>query len=149
MQPRSTRWSAVATLVPVLVAACIYFPITRSFFYADDFVCLLSIRNDGFLRFVLHPFAGHDLVVRNLVFYASAWLFGLRAELFFWTVLLTHLLNVWLLYRVLRNLTASVPLACVGAALWGTSPVLVGTLGWYSVYAQVMVASGPSVMHTL
>jgi hypothetical protein len=141
VQPRSTRWSAVAALVPVLLAACIYFPITRSFFYADDFVCLLSIRNDGFLRFVLRPFAGHDLVVRNLVFYASAWLFGLRAELFFWTVLLTHLLNVWLLYRVLRNLTASVPLACVGAALWGTSPVLLGTLGWYSVYGQVLVAS--------
>jgi len=141
VQPRSTRWSPVATLVPVLLAACIYFPITRSFFYADDFVCLLSIRNDGFLRFVLRPFAGHDLVVRNLVFYASAWLFGLRAELFFWTVLLTHLLNVWLLYRVLRNLTASVPLACVGAALWGTSPVLLGTLGWYSVYGQVLVVS--------
>jgi hypothetical protein len=141
VQPRSTRWSLVATLVPVLLAACIYFPITRSFFYADDFVCLLSIRNDGFLRFVLRPFAGHDLVVRNLVFYASAWLFGLRAEFFYWTMLLTHLLNVWLLFRVLRNLTASDPLACVGAALWGTSPVLLGTLGWYSVYGQVLVVS--------
>jgi hypothetical protein len=131
----------MAAALPVLLAAAIYFPITRSYFYADDFVCLASIRNDGFLRFVLRPFAGHDLVVRNLIFYASARLFGLRADLFFWTVLLTHLLNVWLLFRVLRALTESLVLASGGAALWGTSPVLLGTLGWYSVYGQVLVAT--------
>ncbi|HJW68939.1 MAG TPA: hypothetical protein VJ829_06245 [Candidatus Binatia bacterium] len=130
-----------AAVFPVLLAAAVYFPITRSYFFADDFVCLASIRNDGFLRFVLRPFGGHELIVRNLVFYGSARLFGLRADLFFWTVLLTHLLNVWLFFRVLRNLTASGMLASVGAAFWGTSPVLVGTLGWYSVYGQVLVAT--------
>jgi hypothetical protein len=132
---------AAAALLPVLLAAWVYFPVTRSYFFADDFVCLASILNDGFLRFVLRPFGGHNLLVRNLAFYGSYQLFGMRAELYFWTVLLTHLLNVWLLFRVLRNVTASLALACFGAALWGTSPVQVGTLGWYSVYGQVLVAA--------
>jgi hypothetical protein len=137
----TTRWDLVAPALPLLLAAAVYWPITRSYFYADDFVHLASIRNDPFLRFVLRPFAGHNCVVRNLIFYASARLFGLRADLFFWTVLLTHLLNVWLLFRVLRALTASPTLASAGAALWGTAPVLLGTLGWYSVYGQVLVAT--------
>jgi hypothetical protein len=135
------RWETVAAALPVLLAAAVYFPVTRSYFYADDFVHLASIRNDGFLRFVLRPFAGHNYVVRNLVFYGSARFFGLRAGLFFWTVLLTHLLNVWLLFRVLRVLTTSPTLASAGTALWGTAPVLAGTLGWYSVYGQVLVAT--------
>jgi hypothetical protein len=130
-----------AALLPVLLAAWVYHPITHAYFFADDFNCLLSIVNDGFLRFVLRPFGGHNLLVRNLVFYGSYQLFGLHAELYFWTVLLTHLVNVWLLFRVLRRLTASLALACLGAALWGTSPVHVDTLGWYSVFGQVLVAT--------
>ncbi|HKA29002.1 MAG TPA: hypothetical protein VKH82_06490 [Candidatus Binatia bacterium] len=137
----TTGWGTVAAALPVLLAAAVYFPVTRSYFFADDFNCLLSIRNDDFLRFVLRPFAGHNLVVRNLVFYGSARFFGLRADLFFWQMLLTHLLNVWLLFRVLHALTASRLLASGGAALWGTSPVQLGTLGWYSVYGQVLVAT--------
>src|SRR5262245_63967295 len=137
----TTGWGTVAAALPVLLAAAVYFPVTRSYFFADDFDSLLSIRNDDFLRFVLRPFGGHNLVVRNLVFYGSARFFGLRADLFFWQVLLTHLLNVWLLFRVLHALTASRLLASGGAALWGTSPVQLGTLGWYSVYGQVLVAT--------
>ena len=144
MSMRSARpWPAVAAaaIVPVALAAWVYFPITRSYFWADDFVCLASIRNDGFLDFVLRPFGGHNLLVRNLAFYVSYQLFGLEAGRYFWTVLLTHLLNVFLLFRILRNLTRSLTLACFGAALWGTSPVDYGALGWYAVYGQVLAAT--------
>jgi hypothetical protein len=130
-----------AAIVPVALSAWVYFPITRAYFWADDFVCLASIRNDGFLRFVLRPFGGHNLLLRNLVFYASYGLFGLRADLYFWTVLLTHLVNVFLLFRILRNLTGSLTLACFGATLWGTSPVGYGALGWYAVYGQVLATT--------
>ena len=140
---RSTRLgAAAAAALPVALAAWIYFPITRAYFYADDFTNLVSIVNDGFLPFVLRPFGGHNLLVRNLAFYTSFHLFGLRADLFFWTVLLTYLLDVWLLFRILRNLTGSLTLACFGALLWGTSPVNDGTLAWYSVYGQVLAATG-------
>jgi len=135
-------WATVAAaLIPVLLTGWVFHPIMRGYFFADDFSCLFSIVNDGFLRFVLRPFGGHNLLVRNLVFYGSYQLFGLRAELYFCTVLLTHLVTVWLLFRVLRRLTASLALACLGATLWGTSPVHAGTLEWYSVFGQVLVAT--------
>jgi hypothetical protein len=128
-------------MLAVLLAAWVYYPITKAYFSVDDFVTLLSIVNDEFLRFVLRPFGGHNLLARNLVFYGSYQLFGLRAELFLWSVLLTHLLNVWLVFRVLRNLTASLTLACFGAALWGTCPIHTGTLGWYAAYGHALVAT--------
>jgi hypothetical protein len=66
-------WARVAAaLVPVLLAAWVFHPITRGYFFADDFNCLLSIANDGFLRFVLRPFGGHNLLVRNVVFYGRS-----------------------------------------------------------------------------
>jgi hypothetical protein len=130
-----------AAIVPVFLAALVYYPITKAYFHVDDFVTLLSIVNDDFLRFLLRPFGGHNYLVRNLAFYGSYQVFGLRPELFLWTVLLTHLVNVWLLFRILRTLTASLTLACFGAALWGTCPIHVGTLGWYSVYGNVLAAT--------
>lgn len=140
---RTRPWPAVAAaaILPVALAAWVYLPLRRVYFWADDFVCLASILNDGFLRFVLRPFGGHNLLVRNLVFYGTYQAFGLNAEGYFWTMLLTHLLNVWLLFRLLRNLTGSLTLACFGAALWGTSPVDYGALGWYSVYGQVLATT--------
>src|SRR5262249_52976128 len=91
--------AAAALVVPLALSAWVYFPIAPASFWADAFVCLASIPTDGFLRFVLRPFGAHNLLLRNLVFSLSYRLFGLRAELYFWTVLLTHLLNVFLLFR--------------------------------------------------
>ena len=102
---------------------------------------MASIVNDGFLRFVLRPWAGHNYLARNLVFYTSWHVFGLHAAPYFLIVLLTHLVNVWLLFGVIRTLTSSAMLACLGAALWGTSPIASATLGWYSVFGQVMAGT--------
>lgn len=134
-------WTMLAGGIPVLLTACVYWPLTRCWFWSDDFVHMASIVNDGFLRFVLRPFGGHNLLTRNLVFYASWRLFGLDAAPYFWLVFLTHLVNVWLLFRVVRGLTSSAALACFGAALWGTSPIAAGTLGWYSVFGQALVGT--------
>jgi hypothetical protein len=140
--PWRTRLAvAAAAALPLGLAASVYFPITRAFFWGDDFINLVSIVDDGFLPYVLRPYGGHNLLGRNLVFWVSHRLFGLRAELYFWTVLLTFLLDVWLLFRVIRNLTGSLTLASFGAALWGTLPVNDGTLAWYSVYGQVLTTT--------
>ena len=114
-------WAVAAAAIPPSSLPGVYWPITRAYFFADDFIHLVSIANDGFIRFVFRPYAGHNLAARNLVFWASARLFGLRADLFFWTVLVTHLLNVWLLFRIARSLTGSLALACIGASLASTN----------------------------
>lgn len=138
---RRVSWATLAGVIPVALTAWVYWPLTGSWFWADDFVNMASIANDGFFRFVLRPFGGHNLLVRNAIFYTWWHLFGLHAAPYFWTVLLTHLLNVWLMFRLLRILTSSATLACLGATLWGASPIAVGTLGWYSVFGQAVVGT--------
>jgi hypothetical protein len=136
----TVRWHPLA-LVPVVLSAWVYRPLLHVFFYADDFYHLAQIADGRGMTFVVTPFAGHNLVARNLVFMGMWKLFGVHAESWYATVLATHLLNVWLLFGVLGALTGSVTLACFGAALWGTCPLAVGTIGWYSVYGQALVAT--------
>ena len=134
------RWHPLV-LVSLALAFWVYHPITRFYFFADDFVHLASIENDGMATFVLSPFGGHNFLVRNLVFLASWKLFGLHASFYHWTALLTHLLNVFLLFGILRTLTRSVPIACFGSALWGTTPLAAGTIGWYAMYGQALLTA--------
>lgn len=128
-------------LLALAASAVVYYPLTRAYFFADDFVCMLDIVNHGVLRFLVQPFGEHLLIIRNAVFSLSYRLFGLDPRPYYWGVLLTHLLNVWLLFRVASRFTGRLTLACLGAALWGTSPLCVGALGWYSVYGHVLVGT--------
>jgi hypothetical protein len=137
----SAPWPLLAAAIPLVLTLILYWPLPSSWFWADDFVCMVNIVNDGFVRFVLRPFGGHNLVGRNVPFYALWHLFGLHAAPYFWTLLLIHLLNVLLLFRVLRRLTGSALLACFGATLWGTSPLAAGVLAWFAVFGQALVAT--------
>lgn len=131
----------VLFLVPLLLAAIVYFPITDNYFFADDFLHFYRIRNEGLLPYLLIPRGGHLLVTSNSVFYAVDMLFGTRPEPYFWLALVTHLVNVGLLFAVIRRFTHSAHLACFGAALWGVSPMNESALGWHSVFGQVLVAT--------
>ncbi len=128
-------------LLPLAAAATVFFPITRSYFHTDDFLCLQAIVNDSLPHFVLRPLGGHVLIARNLLFVLFYRLFGTHAAAWFGVVLLTHLLNVALLYVLVRRLTGSSRIACFAAILWGASPLQEGALGWYSVYGQVVLGT--------
>lgn len=125
-------------LLPVALAAWVYYPITRAYFWGDDFIHLTRIASGHSWTFVLSPFGGHNLQLRNLAYVVSWWLFGLDPGPWFWTVLATHLFNVWLFFGLIAALTGSLPLATFGATLWGTCPLATGTLAFYCVYGQVM-----------
>jgi len=135
MEVRILRLAAVA------LAVIAFHPIIHNYFRYDDFFCLFRIVNDPPPRFVLEPTGGHLLVVRNAVFWLFFRLFGTRSEYYFAAVLLTHVLNVVLLFEIIRHLTGSARLACFGAALWGVSPVNEGALGWYAVYGHVLATT--------
>ncbi len=134
---RRIAWPVLAVGATLLV----YAPITRNFFYADDFVVLYELANYPLAETVLEPVGGHLFTVRNLVFAAMYRVFGADPRGYFWVVLLTHGVNVLLLYHVVRRWTGSAALAGLGATLWGTMPLAEGTLGWYSAYGTVMVAT--------
>lgn len=127
--------------MPVALSAWVYFPVTRVFFWADDLFHLGRLTGDGPLPWLITPFEGHNLLVRNLVFLGSWLVFGFHPAAWYGTVLVTHLVNVWLLFRVLSTLTGSAGLACVGATLWGMGPLAGGTLGWYAVFGQALVGT--------
>ena len=131
----------VLWLIPLALSAVVYFPITQNYFFADDFVHLFRMENEGLLAYLMIPRGGHLLATFNAIFYASHALFGTHAEAYYWLPLFVHLLNVALLFSVIRSFTRSARLACFGAALWGVSPMNEGALGWFSVFGQALVAT--------
>ncbi len=133
----ATRGERLLWLLPVALAAWRFYPITRNYFYGDDLYNLYQIVNRGLIEYLIKPYGMHLLAARNVVFYLCYQLFGTNAAPYFWVVLLTHLVNVFLLFDILR-LFAGPWLACLGALLWGLSPVDEGALGWFSVYGQVL-----------
>ena len=128
-------------LLAVGLAAWVYYPITSNYFFANDFLLLYGIVNDGLIEFLLQPTGGHMSVTSNAIFRLCYEVFGPDPRGFFWTVLLTHLLNVALLFGLIERLTASVPLACLGAAAWGSSQMHDGALGWYSASGHVLAGT--------
>ena len=128
-------------LAALAFTAVVYAPLLDNYFNGDDFLNLYRIVNFSLFQYLLTPHGGHALVLRNFLFYACFAAFGTNPEGYFWVVLLNHLANVVLLFLVVRTLTQSPALAGFGAALFGTSPICAGTLGWYAVYGQVVVAT--------
>jgi hypothetical protein len=133
--------SRVFGLLAVTLSALVYFPVTGSYFREDDFLFLLRVVDQPLRDLLLEPFGGHVLIVRNAVFALTFELFGLDPRPFYWSLYLTHLLNVWLLFRVLDGATGRAALACLGATLWGTSPLHAASVGWYAVYGQLLAAT--------
>jgi hypothetical protein len=134
---RRLWWS----LPPLLAAALAYSPILLAYFVADDFRSFVMIADRGPRSFLFEQFGSHALLVRNALWVLWYRLFGLAAGPYMWAALLTHLLNVWLLWLTLDRLTRRPGLAALGAGWWGASPLHVGTLGWYSVYGHVLVGT--------
>lgn len=142
--PKRARGGAadwLGLLIATGASAVVYYPLLENYFASDDFLNLYRILNCGFWEYILTPHGGHTLVARNLIFYLCAWAFGINPVGYFWVVLITHLGNVALLLLLLRRMTGSTRLACLGATLWGTSPVHDGALGWYAVYGHVMATT--------
>jgi hypothetical protein len=137
---------AVLLLLALAASLARYFPITANYFFGDDFLNLYHIVDDPLPRYLVTPNGGHVLLVRNAIFYLTWLVAGTDPRPYFWTVLVTHLLNVALLFGVVRLMTGSALLASFGAALWGTSVLSEGTLGWYAVYGHALVGTAVLVI---
>jgi hypothetical protein len=105
----------LAPLLPVALTAAVYHPLWRVYFYADDYLCMYQFADGAGWRFLLQPFAGHILLARNLLFALWYRVFGFVPEPYYAAVLVTHLVNVWLFFRVLRSITDDLPLSTFGA----------------------------------
>lgn len=127
--------------VAVAFAGAVWAPILGNYFHADDYVHLQSIVHAPWLQWLLEANGGHLLPLRNAIFAATHAVAGTDPRPYFASVLVTHLVNVALLYWLLVRMTSSLRLACLGAAAWGTTPINEGTLGWYAVYGHVLATT--------
>jgi len=127
--------------LPVALGAAAYSWILGVYFEGDDFVHLYDLANIGPLAFVWKGQAGHAYLVRNTVFWLTHALFGLHAAGFMATILLTHLVNVFLCQRAGARLSRDPYAASAAASMWAVAPSAAGTLGWYSVFGQVLATT--------
>jgi hypothetical protein len=131
-----------ALTLAVGLAVFAYRHIPQTYFVGDDFLNLYSLSNgESLLTYLMTPHGGHMLLVRNAVFAICHALFGQQAAGYYWLALLTHLVNVALLFFIIRHTTRSVGMAVFGAGLWGASPLHLGALGDYSVYGQILATT--------
>ncbi len=142
--PLRLRCVTVATclaLVAAIGAFVAAYPILGNYFLPDDFGSFYEVANFGPREFLVAPAAGHMLVARHAALYVLFLLFRLESTGYFAVALATHIVNVLLLYALVRRLTGSYYLACFGALLFGVCPANAGTLGWFAVYGQAMAAT--------
>jgi len=128
-------------LVAAMGSAVAAYPIMGNYFAHDDFGSFYEVANFGPWDFIGETAAGHMYVVRNSLLYVWFLLFGLDAAWCFAFMLIVHVVNVLLLFVLLRRLTSSAYLACFGALLFGVSPMNPGTLGWYAVSGHALAAT--------
>ncbi len=126
--------------LPLALTALVFWPITRNYFFGDDLLAVYDTIHKPLARLLLEPYGGHVMATRNVVFLLLYRLFGPNPTAYFSIVLLTHLLNVGLLFLIIRDLTGT-RLACFGAALWGAASIDEGALGWYQAYGVVMAVT--------
>ncbi len=138
----ATRAAAGWLLGAVLLAtAWVQSAVLGGGFFGDDFLWFYRLETIPWLEFVGKAHGGHLLFTRNLVYWICYQLFGLEPAGYFWLALLTHLLNVALLFAVILRLSQRPLCAALAAALWGLAPISQGSLRWVSVYGHVMAGT--------
>lgn len=135
--------------LPLALAAAVFWPITRNYFYGDDLLAVYEAIHKPLLGFLFEPYGGHVMATRNALYLVLYQAFGPAPGAYYLIVLLTHLANVALLFLIVRELAGS-RLACFGAALWGSAPINQAALGWYQAYGVVLAVTAQLwVLHRL
>jgi hypothetical protein len=143
MDNRTIRSLRVISAIglPLLAAGGMWRPVLDVYFHGDDFVHLYDAVTLATPRLLSQIWGGHLMTVFNAITLGLFGLFGPDPRAAFGLMYATHLANVLLVYWVVRRLGGDPVLASAGALAWGTCPTLVGALGWYSVYGQVLLTT--------
>src|SRR5262249_54100602 len=113
----------------------------RGGFQLDDFFHLFEGRALDPGTFLLRQESGHFIPLQKAASLALYELFGLHVVCFLLLVVATDVLNVALLYALVRRLTRTVPSAVTAAALWGWAPIHWQTIQWFSAYQFILAGT--------
>jgi len=134
---RTLGYASVAALGSLLASL----QLLGVYLHDDDFLHLFRLTDFGPGEFIIAPYAGHMLLVRNSVFFLTFRLFGMHAAAYLACAVVTHVANVLLLFALVRRLTDSARIACFGALLFAVCPANDGALAWYSAYGHALAAT--------
>jgi hypothetical protein len=143
--PARRRSCAISLGILVALAAVVvalYYPMTRAWFFADDFAWLVD--SAAFCR---HPisifgrdFGGFIRPLLHATFAADYCLFGEHAAAYYWTNIAIHALNTVLVFVLLQSFGGPRPMAALAALLFG-----VGAPHWV---ATALIAARPEGLVT-
>lgn len=137
----SARPRALVTVLPLAATAAAHITVLRNPFRWDEFVHLFRYVNDGLAALILPLYHGHSLLTSNLVYVPMYTFFAANPAPYYLLALLTHLLNVFLLQRVIVLFTERPWLSAFVAALWGIDPTTRISVGWFAVYGHILVTT--------
>lgn len=128
-------------LVPMIAAALVFWPVEGQFFHADDFYHLFRVRDQPWPAFLLQPHAGHVCITLSAMFALGYALFGLEPHGWFVALVLLHVANVALCFRVVELAGGGRMAAFVASLLWGLLPSHDQSLGWVTMAGQVVATT--------
>ena len=136
------------------IITLIFFPAIIYPFFQDDFFALVTTKitslGDIWRLFLPVAEAVYWRPLGIQLYFGLMQFFGLGQPIWFHLVsLLVHLLNTYLVYRLIRSLRAtggSVAISRIAkltAFLWGTSPIHFFALGWAVNFSFILVVTWP------
>lgn len=129
---------------PVIVVAVlvIYRAAVGSYFFNDDFQWLQEHWAFDFRSlFDLGHYSHFYRPVIQIYFYLSSTAFGCDATGFHLESVAVHLLNVWLLYAIARDLTRQSTFAAIAALLFAVQPGYVEAVAWVGAITDLLPAT--------
>ena len=141
-QKASERWRTIACVsIPLALSAFVHHKVLGQFFSSDDFLHLFQLCNGSFFEFITTAHGGHLYWARNSIWYALYSLFGIDSAPYFAFVFALHLTNVVLFFLLAKRLSESFAVSTLIASLWGSLPVGLGSMAWFSAFGHVLIAT--------
>ncbi|MCM8787409.1 MAG: hypothetical protein NC935_05070 [Candidatus Omnitrophica bacterium] len=127
----------------ILTSFLIFSPVVPLYFFQDDFFLLTISRINNirdFLRFFI-PANGviwYRPLSSQVFFFIGQNLFGLNPFPYHLVMLLTHLLNIYLVFLFTKKLCKNEKIVLVASFIYGVSSVHFITLAWLATYSFIL-----------
>jgi len=106
-------------------------------FIYNNFQLKYSLK-DIFDKYFFEPYGGHYHPFTMMLYAIEYKLFGLNAEYYHIIKLIFHLVNICLVFYLIRSLSFNLAIQVIGALLFAVNPVNVETVTWISAQGTIL-----------
>jgi hypothetical protein len=141
VRPDSRAGEALYLMVLSLAVIACFWPLTQYFLAQDDFILIENAWNDGrgaFFDFFQRGPGQFRPLTKALYFSLTYPVFGLNGLAYHLVSLAVYVLNVWLLFLLLRRLRIQTPAALATTTLFAMSVAYFDIIAWASCIQQLL-----------